>query len=196
MSPSTPFYPSRRPPLRVPFGPPVDPFGSPSRRGEGRVFVVSGFGSVVSDSFTPFLKTAGVAFHLTSWPPPAACAQVGVLGRALFVRTACCFGALSKVFLSVFLFPGQTWCNATRDGLPTPSGWYEVVRGPRPQSVQWPRRQHSNQWSGQWPAVSESWRTPIRRRWHRNNVLRLNPGAHSSRLLCRIGGAEFAEARG
>ena len=126
----------------------------------------------------------------------------GVKKMQVGVRTACCFGALSKVFLSVLLLPGQSWCNAT-------SVWYEVVRGPRPQSVQWPRRQQwypSNQWSGQWPAVSDSWRTPIRRRWHRNNVPRLNPyeakAAARTRVdrletaLAALGETESAEARG
>ena len=100
--------------------------------------------------------------------------------------------------------PRRGWSS-----LPTPSGWYEVVRGPRPQSVQWPRRQQwysSNQWSGQWPAVSESRRTPIRRRWHRNNVPRLNPdeakAAARTRVdrletaLAALGETESAEARG
>ena len=41
---------------------------------------------------------------------------------------------------------------------PTPSGWYNVVRGPRPPSVQWPRRQPwGPQWSHPlpWPSVTK-----------------------------------------
>ena len=59
-----------------------------------------------------------------------------------------------------------------------------------------------------WSVASsfESWRTPIRRRWHRNNVPRLNPDEAKAaartwvdRLetaLAALGETESAEARG
>ena len=34
-----------------------------------------------------------------------------IVAQAIFVRTACCFGALSKVFMSVLVLQGQPWCN-------------------------------------------------------------------------------------
>ena len=65
-------------------------------------------------------------------------------------------------------------CHAG-DGLPpsTPSGWHDAVRGTCPQPVQLSRRQQrhsSKQWHGQWPAVSESWGIPTRRRWSRGSA--------------------------
>ena len=91
---------------------------------------------------------------------------------------------------------------------PIPSGWYDVIRGPRPPSVQWPRRQQwpsSNQWRG-WPDVSESWAKPVRRRWHRDNAPRLNPDqakavaqtrvARLESVLSALGETDSAEARG
>ena len=105
---------------------PFDPFGSSSRRGEGRVFVVSGFGSVVSDSFTPFLQTAGVAFHLTSWPPPAACAQVGVLGRALFCSNGVLLWRTVEGFLVSFFVPKSDVVQCHKGWSPNP---FRLVRG-------------------------------------------------------------------
>ena len=73
--------------------------------------------------------------------------------------------------------------------LPTPSGWHNVVRGPHPQPVQWLRRQQrrcSKQWHGQWPAVSESWSTPTRRRWHRGSAPRLNPDEAKAAARTRV----------
>ena len=105
--------------------------------------------------------------------------------------------ALSKVFLRPFAPRSDVVQCHAGDGLPTPSGWYEVVRGPRPQSVQWPWRQQwcsTNQWVGQWPAVSESQRTPVRRRWHRNNVLRLNPDEAKAAARIRVDRLEIALA--
>ena len=51
--------------------------------------------------------------------------------------------------------------SASRRGwssLETPTGWYQVIRGPRPKAVQWPRRQWwslSSWWqqAGQWPEL-------------------------------------------
>ena len=70
---------------------------------------------------------------------------------------------------------------------PTPSGWYNVVRGPRPQSVEWPRRQ---QWwpqyhSNQWPSISKA-KQPIQRRWQRGHTLRGNPDEVQAAAKSRV----------
>ena len=58
---------------------------------------------------------------------------------------------------------------------PTPSGWYSVIRGPRPPAEQWPRRQQQwQEWSyrGQWPTIPEVKRSQVQRRWQRGNIPR------------------------
>ena len=91
---------------------------------------------------------------------------------------------------------------------PTPSGWYNVVRGPRPPSVQWPRHQP---WGHQWsfpvqrPTVSEV-KAPSKRRWQRGNVVQGNPdvvqvAARSrverlERAVAFLGEGDSAEIRG
>ena len=54
--------------------------------------------------------------------------------------------------------------------MPTPEGWYQVLRGPRPKSEVWPRRQQwSSSWSsgGQWHARAQKEQVPVQRRWQR-----------------------------
>ena len=89
---------------------------------------------------------------------------------------------------------------------PTPSGWYDVIRGPRPKSEVWPRRQWQPSWNGWWPAVSEVSRPRVQRRWQRGNVPRPSPdeakAAARSRVdrlqsaLAALGETESVEARG
>ena len=92
--------------------------------------------------------------------------------------TACACGEYVFFFL-FFLLLGQTWQFMPRKGwtsFPTPSGWYEVIRGPRPKSEEWPRHQ---QWhprrQGWWPAVSEPSKPRVQRRWQRGTTPRANP---------------------
>ena len=76
-----------------------------------------------------------------------------------------------------------------RSFLPTPSGWHDAFRGPRPQPAQWPRRQQrhsSKQRHCSWPAVLESWGTPTRRRWHRGSAPRLNPDEAKAAARTRV----------
>ena len=64
-----------------------------------------------------------------------------------------------REFFSFFLHPHQTWHFMPRKGwssLETPAGWYQVIRGPRPKAVQWPRRQwwsSSSWWTAGWPVA-------------------------------------------
>ena len=91
----------------------------------------------------------------------------------------------------------------------TPSGWYSVVRGPRPPPVQWPRQQP---WGPQWsypvqrPKVTEVKEgSPSKRRWQRGNVQgnpdEVQAAARSrverlERALAILGEGDSAEIRG
>ena len=82
-----------------------------------------------------------------------------------------------REFFSFFLHPHQTWHFMPRKGwssLETPAGWYQVIRGPRPKAVQWPRRQwwSSSSWwqqCGQWPELQSQ---KPQRRWQRGRPTR------------------------
>ena len=98
--------------------------------------------------------------------------------------------------------PRKGWTS-----FPTPSGWFEVIRGPRPKSEEWPRHQQWHSWSkGWWPAVSEASKPRVQRRWQRSTVPRASPdevkAAARSRIerlqsaLDALGETESAEARG
>ena len=72
----------------------------------------------------------------------------------------------------------------------TPSRWYNVVRGPRPPSVQWPRHQ---QWGPQWsypvqrPKVTDVKEgSPSKRRWQRGNVVQGNPNEVQAAARSRV----------
>ena len=80
---------------------------------------------------------------------------------------------------------------------PTPSGWYKVVRGPRPPSVQWPRR---HPWAPQWsypvqrPSVSKVKESPPKRRWQRGNEVQGNPDEVQAAARSRVERLERAVA--
>ena len=72
--------------------------------------------------------------------------------------------------------------------LETPAGWYQVIRGPRPKAVQWPRRQwwSSSSWwqqGGQWPELkSQKPQKPqVQRRWQRGQPTRYESAAAAER---------------
>ena len=52
--------------------------------------------------------------------------------------------------------PRRGWSSVA-----TPSGWYEVIRGPRPLSVQWP---HAPKGKGKGKAMRNQWQFPEHRR--------------------------------
>ena len=64
-------------------------------------------------------------------------------GSSHFAKVPHCFSVwVSWVFFVLFSFASQESCGfMPRKGwsvMPTPAGWFEVIRGPRPPSVQWP----------------------------------------------------------
>ena len=98
--------------------------------------------------------------------------------------------------------PRKGWTS-----FPTPHGFFEVIRGPRPKSEEWPRHQQWHSWSkGWWPAVSEASKPRVQRRWQRGTAPRASPdevkAAARSRIerlqsaLDALGETESAEARG
>ena len=100
------------------------------------------------------------------------------IGIGTFLLKHCTFCACgeSVFFFLFFLLLGQTWQFMPRKGwtsFPTLPGWYEVIRGLRPKSEEWPRHQ---QWhprrQGWWPAVSEPSKPRVQRRWQRGTTPR------------------------
>ena len=98
--------------------------------------------------------------------------------------------------------PRKGWTS-----FPTPHGWFEVIRGPRPKSEEWPRHQQWHSWSkGWWPAVSEASKPRVQRRWQRGTAPRASPdevkAAARSRIerlqsaLDALGETESVEDRG
>ena len=82
-----------------------------------------------------------------------------------------------------FLMVRKGW-----SAIATPSGWYNVVRGPRPPSVQWPRHQ---QWGPQWSY-------PVQRPKVRSRRVPRRSAGGSEATLCResrrcAGGCTFAD---
>ena len=58
------------------------------------------------------MRCTGGAQVVASWSPGGdQFVSRWIVAQAIFVRTACCFGALSKVFMSVLVLQGQPWCN-------------------------------------------------------------------------------------
>ena len=78
----------------------------------------------------------------------------------------------------------------------TQSWWYNVVRGPRPPSVQWPRRQQwGAQWTSpvQWPNAAEAKNSPpVKRRWQRG--FQENPDEAQAAARSRVERLEKAVA--
>ena len=62
------------------------------------------------------------------------------------------------VFVSRGCMPRTGWSS-----LPVPDGWFEVIRGPRPPSVQWPRQEKGKgKGAAPSPAPRGRWRNSVR----------------------------------
>ena len=84
---------------------------------------------------------------------------------------------LKIVLFLVLSHPRKTARHAPWSAFPTPAGWNNVIRGHRPPTEQWPRRQEQwREWNyGQRPALfPEAKRSQVQRRWQRN-IPRRNP---------------------
>ena len=102
-----------------------------------------------------------------------------IVGKPFWLKPFLLEHCIARACGESLLFPGQTWQFMPRKGwtsFPTPSGWFEVIRGPRPKSEEWPRHQQWHSWSkGWWPAVSEASKPRVQRRWQRGTAPRASP---------------------
>ena len=68
-------------------------------------------------------------------------------------------------FVRRSVMPRKGWSS-----LESPTGWYQVIRGPRPKAVQWPQQQWQSsfswrQQSGQWPVLTSQTRATEMATW-------------------------------